>query len=135
MTIDPQAGMPAEPGPHATTEPITPPRRARRWPWIVGAVVVVAALAGGLTWWLVPTTEDEAIDRCHDAIRDKLYAPSTAAFADEVERDIEVGIYRLNGELDAQNKLGGTIRGEYFCVLRHEEDGSWVTMEARVISR
>lgn len=116
-----------------SNEPTTP--RRRRWPWIAAAGAVVAIAAGGSAYALTPSDEDEAVERCQAAIRDKLFSPSTAVFADEVRQNNTPPVFRVFGELDAQNKVGGTLRGEYICVLRLNDDGSWETVDARTITR
>lgn len=129
--IPQQAG--GEPTAPITTEQDAPAPRRRRW-WIAGAVVAVLAAGGGTAYALIPTDEDEAVEHCQAAVRDKLYSPSTAVFAKDVEQNNTPPVYRVLGELDAQNKFGGTLRGEYICVLRHEDDGSWTTIDAKVIN-
>ncbi|MEH0934478.1 hypothetical protein [Micromonospora psammae] len=48
-------------------------------------MVVALTLVGGVVHMLVPTDEEEATERCHDASRDKLFSPSTAVFAEDVQ--------------------------------------------------
>lgn len=110
-------------------------RRPRRWLWAAGGVAAVLLAGAGTAYALAPSSDDKAVEQCQDAIRDKLFSPSTAVFADEVKQNNKPPVFRISGELDAQNKLGGTLRAEYFCVLQLNDDGSWQTLEARTITR
>ena len=127
MTVEP---------PTDQDQPAKPARRGRLL-WVGAATVVALVAAGGAAYAIRSggSDEDTAVERCQGAIRDKLFAPSTAKFADEVKQNNKPPVFRISGELDAQNKLGGTLRGEYFCVLQLNDDGSWQTLEARTITR
>lgn len=123
------------------TAPVSPPYapaapKRRRWPWIAGAAAVILAIAGGVTYAALPSTDDEAVEFCQEEIRDRLKTPASAKFSDATV-DPEEGstVYRVSGAVDAQNGFGAMVRGNYRCTLRHNEDGSWVAITASVDQR
>ncbi|MGW3608920.1 hypothetical protein ACWD6N_03375 [Micromonospora sp. NPDC005163] len=136
-----QPGIPQQaggaPSGFITTEApaATPPRReARRWPWMAAAALVVLLAAGGVAYALMPTDEDEAVDRCQTAISGQLKSPSTAKYADGVTVTGEDGnfgtYYEVSGEVDAQNGFGALVRGDYRCKVQRESGGGWLVTES-----
>ncbi|PWR08559.1 hypothetical protein DKT68_15190 [Micromonospora acroterricola] len=141
LPIDPrddQARIPQQPTPTQPqpTEPdTTPPRRAsRRWPWIAAAVLVGLVAVGGLAYALMPSDEDEAVERCQAAISGQLKSPATAEYADDVTVSGEEGnfgtYYEVTGQVDAENGFGALVRGDYRCKVQREQDGSWTVTES-----
>lgn len=139
---DDQARIPQQPSttptePGAVDAVTSPPRRSRRWLWIAAAVVVVVlAIAGGVTYLLMPSDEDTAVDRCQTAVTAKLKSPSTAKYGDKVTVTSSAGdfgsYYQVFGTVDAQNGFGAMIRGAYHCRVNHENDGDWLVTESSV---
>ena len=135
---DDQARIPQQ-STSTTAEPtavdtVTRPPRARRWPWIAAAAVVVLAVAGGVTYLAMPSDEDTAADRCQTAITAKLKAPSTVKYGDDVTVTSSDGnfgsYYQVFGTVDAQNGFGAMVRAAYHCKVTHESNGGWLVTES-----
>lgn len=90
----------------------------------------LAALLAGLgVYLLVPSDEDEAVDRCQAAVLERLQAPSTAEWVDDslsvAVQEGEFGSYfDVSGKIDAENGFGAKVRGDYSCKLVLD-DGGW----------
>ncbi|MFG1703588.1 penicillin-binding transpeptidase domain-containing protein [Nonomuraea sp. M3C6] len=68
---------------HAYLQPETPPRRRRRWPWIVAGILVPVVAAGGVVWALrTEGSPEETADKYLSAWSDRNYAGMRALVAD-----------------------------------------------------
>lgn len=132
----PDAGHPQQPPGQPADPAPTPAAARRRWPWIAAGAAVVLAGAAGLVYALMPSDNDEAVQRCQDAISQKLRSPSTAEYTDPTvaSGDGRYGTrwYDVSGKVDAQNAFGATIRAGYQCELTRGRDGQWTVTSTSV---
>ena len=56
------------------------------------------------------------------AIRTSLKSPSTAIFSDSSTTKMTKGIYKVSGNVDAQNGYGAMLRNKYTCIFSHSND-------------
>lgn len=112
------------------------------WAVILG---VLALLIPTVTWFLRDpsageigggTSDASAKDRsveawtvCKDFVEQRLSAPSTANFPDwDPDQHVESRSdqkYSLKAYVDAENKLGGTVRTDFICTVRWLAGGEW----------
>lgn len=114
--------MDEQPDPAAVDQP-APPARKRGAGWVVAGVVVIALCAIGFL--ARPDTggdaEYSAKIACRDFVKQRLKAPATADFTDEVV-NVDGQTYSVTGNVDAENSFGAKLRQTYTCVL--EDAGS-----------
>ena len=99
---------------------------------------------------------------CRDFVKDNLRSPSTADFGgffddwdiavffstealanlDIEPSDFGLTDFRINGawfvegEVDAENAFGATIRSDYICLLDYEDStGTWYLLDISITSR
>ena len=77
---------------------------------------------------------------CKDAVRPKLKAPSTAKFAplEEVTggpMKEEASEWLISGWVSAENAVGGRVRNEAVCKLRHQGGDDFAVISAGVNDR
>ena len=64
---------------------------------------------------------------CQASVKNKLKSPSTASFVDQpliVKTAKLKGLYRLSGQVDAQNSFGAMLRQDYSCYFAYTAKGS-----------
>jgi len=82
--------------------------------------LAVAVLVAGLALWfwktrIAPATT--ATTNCQAFVKERLKAPATAKFSNEVRREMEGGFYIVTGSVDSQNSFGATLRSKYNCMV------------------
>lgn len=55
------------------------------------------------------------------AIRTSLKSPSTAIFSDSSTSKMTKGVYKVSGNVDAQNGYGAMLRNRYTCIFSHSD--------------
>lgn len=71
-------------------------------------------------------------------MKDRLSAPSTAEFPWDYDQYLESHAgqeYTFDAYVDAENKLGGTVRTEYTCTVRDVGGGEWRLVNLDMTSR
>ena len=64
---------------------------------------------------------------CQASVKNKLKSPSTASFVDQpltVNTAKLKGLYRLSGQVDAQNSFGAMLRQDYSCYFAYTAKGA-----------
>lgn len=124
------------------------------WAVILG---VLALLIPTVTWFLRDpsagagviggggndaSARDRSVDAwttCKDFVEERLSAPSTADFPswdpDQYLKSRSGQEYTLAAYVDAENKLGGTVRTDFTCTVRHLVGGEWRLMGLDLGSR
>lgn len=82
---------------------------------------LVLAMTGG------GNAEGSSISACQSAVKDRLKAPSTADFS-SVAAEVKPGLWRVTGDVDAQNSFGAQVRTAYTCTV------AWSNRSASVAS-
>lgn len=110
------------------------PRKRPRWLlWLVAGLVALGLVGTGVAFYTagrsdIPRDSGQAseavlVDLCRDATKAKLKSPSTARFPGG-ERVEQTGkVWRVFGQVDAQNSFGATLRIDYRCVANRDGDG------------
>ena len=73
-------------------------------------------------------TDRDARYRCQDFVEQRLVSPSTATHSDSANTKVfntGGGTFSVRGYVDSQNQMGGTVRAEYMCFLRHVGGDNW----------
>lgn len=94
---------------------------------VVGVLVVLAAVAA-VVLALKPSGPDpkdpkSAVPACREQVKERLKSPATAQFpgGETIEND---GLQdKIVGVYDAQNGFGALTRGNFRCLLRHDDAG------------
>ncbi|PYE50540.1 hypothetical protein [Deinococcus yavapaiensis] len=78
------------------------------------------------------------IQKCREAVRNKLKAPATAKFSAALPTMyfVYAGTYRNFGKVDAQNSLGAPSRSSYMClsVFEGTQKGGRVYIKATLLN-
>lgn len=110
--------------------------RRKRWPWIIGAAVVVIGVASYVTG---DASGDAAGARvaCENLVSDRLVSPSSADFSrpDVNELAGSGDAYRVVGFVDADNRLGASMRIDYECKVRHTGGDEWSLIDLQTSQR
>ncbi len=129
MTDEPPAATyphPAYPdGPAVPVAPPAPPPRRRLWVavWWPVSILATAALSVAATLAVTgqlhlpkpgPDASTLAIRACEEAVKQQLKAPATARFSHETARQDDT-LYRVAGDVDAENGFSALIRGHFTC--------------------
>ena len=56
------------------------------------------------------------------AIKTSLKSPSTAIFSNSSTTKLTKGVYKVSGNVDAQNGYGAMLRNRYTCIFSHSND-------------
>lgn len=100
-------------------------QRHQRWPWIVGAAVAVlgfGSYAMGADDSSSGTGDEYAARNvCKQFVEDRLVSPSSADFTDTSARHLQGSSeWLVTGSVDAENRMGASIRVDYQCQVAHE---------------
>lgn len=107
------------------------------------AIVIVAAFVIFLfTGGDSSSMDDEtgAYLMCRKFVEDRLKAPSTVKFADDISSEVTTkmgpGHYVVQSHLDAQNGFGAMVRGEYRCEVATADRGrNWRLLDLSINTR
>jgi len=92
--------------------------------FIVALVVfAVAASCGGDNDKPREPDQYDAKAMCHDWVKERLKAPSTAKFNNENVSGSAYGGFTITGAVDSENSFGGTVRSSWTCTLKLTADG------------
>lgn len=105
---------------------------------IWSAVILFVLLLGGCVALMSGAGDDDpdkydARVSCHTLVKEKLMAPATAKFSNEVESG-SGSSWTASGTVEAQNSFGGTVGHSYRCTIDFNSDDSY-TGTATVVSR
>ncbi|OLV20108.1 hypothetical protein [Deinococcus marmoris] len=122
MTLDPETNARIEAEEAYRAQVRRTGQRKGFWEWAAVLIGVPIAVLAALAIWgsLAPSTPDyqtSFLVACQRGVREKLKAPSTAKFGNEIGRDVltVTSGYRLNGTIEAQNSFGALIQSTYQC--------------------
>jgi hypothetical protein len=120
------------PGPYVT-EPYGPPPPPRRrvWPWVTGALVLVAAITATIAVAVWPTATRTATKACEAAVSAELKAPSTAKFGGVTTSPIGGGL-SVAGWVDSENGFGAPVRTPWDCTALVNPNRQWRAQDVRV---
>lgn len=107
----------------------------RRWPALLGVAIVVAIFAGCTSIGTMMSddspqekagpTQYDAKYFCEQFVEDKLKAPSTAKFRNEIAGG-SGSRWTVSGVVESQNSFGGMVQNAYHCSLTYAAtDDSW----------
>ena len=106
-----------------------PPKKKKRWPWILGGVVVLfvaLVVIFLLTSPTRPSRVENAVQACQDTVSDRLSAPASAEFtADPAVREDPTDTWTISGGVDSQNALGTVLRANYKCNVQFMGDSKY----------
>jgi len=75
---------------------------------------------------------------CEDFVKDRLKAPSTADFSDQVRTPLPGGQFLVEGQVDSENGFGATVRAAWSCTVRavpNGEDHDWQLVDSVQIAQ
>ena len=88
-----------------------------KWPWWVGAAVVVAIGVGA--WMVAPSAKKGAIAACRSAVAGQLLSPATAKFSGETIVGDSPWFFLV--DVDSQNAKGALVRSKWACSVTHAD--------------
>lgn len=109
------------------THPVRPiKQRTKRWPWVIGGAVL-ALIGLGYLSDDEGDSEYDARDACRQAVEDRLVSPGSADFSRPEANELAGSgtAYRVAGHVDAENRLGASVRITYECKARHVDGTEW----------
>lgn len=101
---------------------------------LLGCLAVVACYI----FYATVTFEKRDAERvAKEFIEDRLYAPSTIEYiGDPAVTKIKKHTYRVEGEFDAQNKFGATMRGSYDLeITLDKKENEWTLLYINILDR
>lgn len=124
-----------------TTHPDGQQSKQQQWPWIAGGIALAAVAAllllmspdatssntGNSGAGASSADEYDARDVCRQAVEDRLVSPGSADFSrpDVNELAGSGTAYRVVGDVDAENRMGASVRITYECKARHVGGTEW----------
>ncbi|WP_426241361.1 hypothetical protein [Nocardioides sp. LHG3406-4] len=91
---------------------------------------LAVVLAGSIFAFVSSGDERAATNKCEQAVRDRLRAPSTAEFGeasaegtnDPFERVPDGQLWVVEGGVDSENGFGAMVRNYYSCRMTHDRE-------------
>ena len=98
-------------------------------PWVIGAVAVIGIGSMASMFDSDDANPEMARVMCEGFVSDRLVSPSSADFRLPNVSSRGSGEYVVSGSVDADNRMGASIRIDYECTVRDDGDGGWTLLD------